>query len=130
ETVMAALFAMADAHLQTKTPEQGDDYLEDFIDRHPNDPGLGRVFAKLDQIYRAEHKPPRNELEKWASDAAQPRRGFARWYLAQSDLRAGRREEAVRQFEQIRRTTPVPAVLRSEERRVGKESRAGWSREH
>ena len=37
--------------------------------------------------------------------------GFARWYLAQSELRAGRREEAIRQFEQIRRTTPVPAVL-------------------
>ena len=53
----------------------------------------------------------RNELEKWARDAAQPRRGFARWYLAQSELRAGRREEAIRQFEQIRRTTPAPAVL-------------------
>src|SRR5205814_8416011 len=37
--------------------------------------------------------------------------GFARWYLAQSELRAGRREEAIRHFEQIRRTTPVRAVL-------------------
>src|SRR5207248_466202 len=111
ETVIAALFAMADAHLQMNTPEAGDDYLEDFIDRHPIDPALPQVFAKLDQVYRAERKPPRNELEKWARDAAQPRRGFARWYLAQSDLRAGRREEAIRQFEQIRRTTPVPAVL-------------------
>src|SRR5204863_58542 len=34
-----------------------------------------------------------------------------RWYLAQSDLRTGRREEAIRHFEQIRGTTPVPAVL-------------------
>src|SRR5438874_10861965 len=102
---------MADAHLQMNTPEAGDDYLEDFIDRHPIDPALPQVFAKLDQVYRAERKPPRNELEKWARDAAQPRRGFARWYLAQSDLRAGRREEAIRQFEQSRRTTPVPAVL-------------------
>jgi len=111
ETAIAALFAMADAHLQMNTPEAGDDYLEDFIDRHPIDSALPQVFAKLDQVYRAERKPPRNELEKWARDATQPRRGFARWYLAQSDLRAGRREEAVRQFEQIRRTTPVPAVL-------------------
>ena len=111
ETAIAALFAMADAHLQMNTPEAGDDYLEDFIDRHPVDPALPQVFAKLDQVYRAERKPPRNELEKWARDAAQPRRGFARWYLAQSELRAGRREEAIRQFEQIRRTTPVPAVL-------------------
>ena len=94
ETAIAALFAMADAHLQMNTPEAGDDYLEDFIDRHPVDPALPQVFAKLDQVYRAERKPPRNELEKWARDAAQPRRGFARWYLAQSELRAGRREEA------------------------------------
>jgi outer membrane protein assembly factor BamD (BamD/ComL family) len=111
ETGIAALFAMADAHLQMNTPEAGDDYLEGFIDRHPIDPALPQVFAKLDQVYRAERKPPRNELEKWVRDATQPRRGFARWYLAQSDLRAGRREEALRQFEQIRRTTPVPAVL-------------------
>src|SRR5437762_566791 len=111
ETAIAALFAMADAHLQMNTPEAGDDYLEGFIDRHPIDPALPQVFAKLDQVYRAERKPPRNELEKWARDAAQPRGGFARWYLAQSELRAGRREEAIRQFEQIRRTTPVSAVL-------------------
>src|SRR5438067_7794447 len=111
ETVIAALLAMADAHLQLNTPEAGDDYLEDFIERHPNDPALPQVFAKLDQVYRAERKAPRNELEKWARDATQPRRGFARSYLAQSELRAGRREEAMRQFEQIRNTTPVPAVL-------------------
>lgn len=102
ETVLAALFAMADAHLETKTPESGDDYLEDFIDRHPNDVALGRVFAKLDQTYKAQRKPPRNELEKWARDSAQPRRGLARWYLAQNEWRAGRHEEALRQFETLR----------------------------
>src|SRR5437016_14671504 len=41
----------------------------------------------------------------------QPRRSFARWYLAQIDLRAGRREEAMRQFEQIRSATPMPTAL-------------------
>ena len=111
ETVIAALFAIADAHLQLNTPEAGDDYLEDFIERHPNDPAVPQVFAKLDQVYRAERKAPRNELEKWARDPMQPRRGFARWYLAQIDLRAGRREEAMRQFEQIRSATPVAAAL-------------------
>src|SRR5205807_8986723 len=50
ETAIAALFAMADAHLQMNTPEAGDDYLEDFIDRHPIDPALPQVFAKLDQV--------------------------------------------------------------------------------
>jgi tetratricopeptide (TPR) repeat protein len=110
-TVIAALFAMADAHLQMNTPELGDDYLEDFIERHPNDPSLPQVFAKLDQVYRAERKAPRNELEKWARDPMQPRRGFARWYLAQGDLRTGRREEAIRQFEQIRSASPLPGAL-------------------
>jgi outer membrane protein assembly factor BamD (BamD/ComL family) len=111
ETAIAALFAMADAHLQMNTPDAGDDHLEDFIERHPSDPELSQVFAKLDQVYRAERKPPRSELEKWARDSTQPRRGFARWYLAQSELRAGRREEALRHFEQIRSATPVPAAL-------------------
>src|SRR5437667_3013856 len=111
ETAIAALFAMADAHLQMNTPEAGDEYLEGFIDRHPIDPALPQVFAKLDQVYRAERKAPRNELEKWARDPVQPRRGFARWYLAQNDLRAGRREEAMRQFEQIRAAVPIPAAL-------------------
>lgn len=111
ETVIAALFAMADAHLQTHTPESGDDYLENFIDRHPNDLALDRVFAKLDEVYRAERKPPRNELEKWARDAAQPRRGFAQWYLGQSDWRAGRHEEALRHFETLRASSPLPAAL-------------------
>jgi hypothetical protein len=111
ETTIAALFTIADAHLQMNTPEAGDDYLEDFIDRHPSDPALPQVFAKLDQVYRAERKPPRNELEKWTRDSVQPRRGFARWYLAQNELRVGRREEAMRQFEQIRAAVPVPAAL-------------------
>jgi outer membrane protein assembly factor BamD (BamD/ComL family) len=109
ETMIAALFTMADAHLQTHTPELGDDYLEDFIDRHPNDEALDRIFAKLDQVYGAERKPPRNELEKWARDPAQPRRGFARWYLAQGDWRAGRYEEALRHYEALRRN-PSPAL--------------------
>jgi thioredoxin-like negative regulator of GroEL len=62
ETAIAALFAMADAHLQMNTPEAGDDYLEDFIDRHPIDPALPQVFAKLDQVSRAKRTarwPPR-----------------------------------------------------------------------
>lgn len=111
ETVIAALFAMADAHMQLKTPESGDDYLEDFIEQHPNDPDLAQVFAKLDEVYRAERKPPRNELEKWARDTPQPRRGLGRWYLAQMELRANRPEDAIRQFEQIRSSLPVPAAL-------------------
>src|SRR5438477_4003341 len=49
ETAIAALFAMADAHWQMNTPEAGDDYLENFIDRHRTDPALPQVFAQLSQ---------------------------------------------------------------------------------
>src|SRR5205823_11157301 len=105
------LFAMADAHLRLNTPESGDDYLEDFIDRHPSDAALGSLFAKLDQLYRAERKPPRNELEKWGRDAAQPRRAFAHWYLAQYDWRAGRREEALRHYEALSTNSGLSDML-------------------
>jgi len=37
---IAALFGIAEAHLQLKTPEAGDDIVEQFIDLHPADPDL------------------------------------------------------------------------------------------
>src|SRR4030095_916303 len=52
-TLIAALFGIADAHVQLKTPEAGDDVLERFIDRHPADPDLALLFEKLDSLYRA-----------------------------------------------------------------------------
>ncbi len=72
--VLAALFGVADARLQLKTPELGDDFLEDFIDHHPHDLDLSQIFAKLDELYRAERKPARVELEKWTREHEQPRR--------------------------------------------------------
>ncbi len=75
-TLITALFGIADAHLQLKTPEAGDDFIERFIDRHPADPDLPLLFAKLDELYRAEHKPSRSELEKWVRRPEQPRRTF------------------------------------------------------
>jgi outer membrane protein assembly factor BamD (BamD/ComL family) len=104
-TLIAALFGIADAHVQLKTPEAGDDVLEQFIDRHPADPDLPLLFEKLDSLYRAEHKPSRSELEKWVRRPEQPRRTFARWYLARMEVRAGRRERARQLFSDLRRTT-------------------------
>ena len=102
--VVAALFAIGDAHLQLKTPESGDDFLEDFIDRHPHDPELARLFGKLDELYRAERKPARAELEKWTRESEQPRRTFAQWYLARIELRANRRERALQLFNNLRKS--------------------------
>jgi tetratricopeptide (TPR) repeat protein len=102
--LIAALFGTAEAHLQLKTPEAGDDVLERFIDRNYGDPDLPLIFAKLDELYRAERKPSRNELEKWVRRPEQPRRTFARWYLARLEIRAGRRERARQLFSDLRDT--------------------------
>ena len=92
--MVSTLCLIADAHLQLKTPETGDDFLEDFIDHHPADSALPELFAKLDELYRAEKKPVRVELERWTRETEQPRRGLAQWYLARIELRAGRRDRA------------------------------------
>jgi len=113
ETLTAALFALADAHLQLITPENGDDALENFIEHRPSDVDLARVFAKLDELYRAERKPSRAELDRWTRDPAEPRRAFAQWYLARFDLRLGRRDRALEYFNALRRTHPQLPVLAS-----------------
>jgi TolA-binding protein len=118
DTLIAALFGIADAHLQLKTAESGDDVIERFIDHHPADPALPILFAKLDELYRAERKPSRNELERWVRHPEQPRRAFARWYLARLEVRAGHRERARQLFSDLRHgdvKSPAlaPALLES-----------------
>jgi TolA-binding protein len=113
ETLTAVLFALADAHLELKTPETGDDALENFIEHRASDVDLARIFAKLDELYRAERKPSRAELDRWTRDPAEPRRGFAQWYLARFDLRLGRRDRALEYFNALRRTHPQLPVLAS-----------------
>lgn len=103
-TLIAALCGIAEAHAQLKTPELGDDVLELYIDQHPADADLPVLFEKLDELYRTERRPARNELEKWVRRPEQPRRTFARWYLARMETRAGRRERARELFSELRRT--------------------------
>ena len=96
--LVATLFALAEAHLQSHTADAGDNFLEDFIERHPADPDLPAIFAKLDQLYAAQRKQSRPELAKWSSDTAQPRRALAQWYLARVHLRLDRRDAARQVF--------------------------------
>ena len=103
--LISAVLGIAEAQMQLKTPEIADDVVEQFIDRHPADPHLPLLFARLDELYRAEHKPSRNELERWVRSPEQPRRTFARWYLARLEIRAGRRERARQLFTDLRHTT-------------------------
>src|SRR4029450_4899601 len=64
-TLIAALFGMVDAYVHLKAPDAGTDLIEDFINRYPGDPDLSVLFARLDDLYRAERKPSRSDLEKW-----------------------------------------------------------------
>src|SRR5256884_589075 len=113
-TLIAAVFGVAEAQVQLKTPEIADDLIEQFINRHSADPDLSALFARLDELYRAEHKPSRNELEKWVRRPEQPRRTIARWYLARLEIRAGRRERARELFTDLRRTgSNSPATARA-----------------
>lgn len=102
--LVAALLGIADAHLQQKTPEAADDVLGNFIEHHPQDVDLARIFAKLDELYRAERKPSGSELERWVRDLQQPRRAFAQWCLARLELRAGHRDRAVQLFSALRQS--------------------------
>jgi tetratricopeptide (TPR) repeat protein len=114
--LIATQLAFAEAHLQSRTPEKGSGFIEDFIERHPADAELPTLFAKLDQVYAAERQQSRHQLGRWANDPAQPRQAFARWYLARAYLRMGRRELARQSFEQLqtehpRRAELAPAML-------------------
>ena len=107
-SLIAALFGMVDAHVQLETPDAADDLIEEFINRYPADPDLSVLFARLDELYRAERKPSRSELEKWVRNPEQPRRTFARWYLARLETRAGRRDRARQLFRDVQRTDVKP----------------------
>lgn len=109
--LIATLCAIAEANMQLGTPENGDDPLEDFIEHHPTDPELPVIFDKLDQVYRAERQPSSQELSRWAKDSIQPRRALAQWHLARSELRAGRRDNALRIFGQLRADSAKLALL-------------------
>ncbi len=104
--LIATLCAVAETNLRLKTPEAGDDPLEDFVEHHPTDPELPTIFHKLDQLYRAQRTPSNQELRRWATDPIQPRRSLAQWYLARSELRAGRRENALKIFGELRDAHP------------------------
>ncbi|MGZ4983945.1 MAG: tetratricopeptide repeat protein, partial [Chthoniobacterales bacterium] len=109
--LLATLFGVAETHLRANTPESGDDFLEEFIEHHPDDEALPALFAKLDQLYAAERRQARHDLGRWAHDPAQPRRAFAQWYLARAELRLGHRDAALQAFQQLRAEHPALAEL-------------------
>jgi TolA-binding protein len=110
DVLVAALSGIADTNLQQETPEAGVDTLEDFIEHHPYDVDLARIFAKLDELYRAERRPSLSELQRWVHDV-EPRRAFAQWYLARSELRAGQIDRALELLSALRQSKPKSKEL-------------------
>jgi tetratricopeptide (TPR) repeat protein len=100
--LVATLFALAEAHTRNRSPESGDDPLEEFIDHYPNDDALPEIFARLDELYQLERKPSTNELQRWMRDPTQPRQALAQWYFARSELRSGKQEEAIALLNRLR----------------------------
>ncbi|HEV3408689.1 MAG TPA: tetratricopeptide repeat protein, partial [Chthoniobacterales bacterium] len=109
--LIATLIGIADAHLQSNRPRPGGKFLEEFIERHPTDPDLPPIFAKLDQLYAAERKQSRHDLEPWSRDTAQPRRALAQWYLARAELRMNNRDRALQVFDRLRAERAPVSVL-------------------
>lgn len=109
--LLATLVGIADAHLQSNAPGAGDDFLEEFVEHHPSDPDLPKVFAKLDQLYSAERTQARHELGRWSNDDAQPRRALSLWYLARAELRMGHVDLALEAFQQLRGNHAPVSVL-------------------
>ncbi len=109
--LVATLFAIAEAHLQLNSPGAGANYIEDFIERHPADPDLPKLFAKIDQLYAVEQKQSRHELGRWSRDLMQPRRALAQWYLARAERRMGRNDVALQIFERLHANHPPFAPL-------------------
>lgn len=109
--LVATVLALAEVHLQIGRPGAGDDFVEDFIVKHPSDPALPKIFAKLDQLYAAERRQTRHDMGKWSRESAQPLRALASWYLARAELRLGRDEVASQVFERLRAEhPPLPAL--------------------
>jgi outer membrane protein assembly factor BamD (BamD/ComL family) len=93
--------ARAEAELLLKEPAEAEKILESFIAESATLPGLAEVFAALDRVYAAQPSASSTELRRWAEDSNSRRGGFALFYLARNEVRAGneaRGREYYRQF--------------------------------
>ena len=107
--LIATLCAVAETSLRLKTPETGDDPLEDFVEHHPTDPELPTIFMKLDQLYRAEQNTLRSGVTTMGQRhrAASSRTGPMVSGQKRSSRRASRKCPA--DFRGAASLSPIPA---------------------
>jgi|GEM_PF-287974 len=106
-----ALLGVSDSRAQLSGLASADNVLEQFIWRHPESPRLGELFSKLDEIYAGEEDASDSELQKWAERGPEHRAGFAAFYLARLNQRAGKRERALKALEKYDDRFPQHPVL-------------------
>jgi TolA-binding protein len=87
--------ARAECEMRLKEPADAEKILESFIEEKASLPGLPEVFAALDRVYAAQTSASNTELRRWSGDASNAlRSGYALFYLARNEARAGNAERS------------------------------------
>ncbi|MGH8048577.1 MAG: tetratricopeptide repeat protein [Chthoniobacterales bacterium] len=108
ELAAGAVIGKADAYGREKNIEKAEALLESFISENPDNPLLGAVFAKLDQIRAIEKGPSNSALKSWENDDDHALRSeYATFYLARSDDREERTDRAIRNYTQFIKDNPT-----------------------
>lgn len=92
--VAGATLGVAESLMSMRGPEAADDFLEESIPKYPDNPYLGSLFEKLDQLYTHEENRSEATLVRWASTQPDACAALAHFYLIKAQLRAGRRDKA------------------------------------
>jgi len=111
ELIAGATIGMTESQTKLKGLTEADDILEQFIWKHPENPSLGTLFVKLDQVYEGEENPPLGELQKWAQREPAIRGGYGTFYLAKALLRDDRTDRALAVLENFGGRFPQHPML-------------------
>lgn len=97
-----SLIGAAEALVLSGRASEAEQRLEAVIDGSPNDPRIGEVFAKLDELYAAGKDATGTELRRWARDKEHRSLAtYATFYQARQDLRTGRVPQALEGFQRF-----------------------------
>lgn len=86
--------ARAECEMRLKEPADAEKILEAFIEEKSSLPGLPEVFAALDRVYAVQPSASSAELRRWSGEADPLRSGYALFYLARNEARAGNSEKS------------------------------------
>lgn len=110
---VAGVIAHASALSALGRASAAENLLENFVESHPNIPGLDRVIASLDELYAKNGTASWSDLKRWADDRNNPARStLACFYLALFDRRQNATDAAVELFKRFLATAPAGPLAR------------------